>query len=66
MYECLVGYPPFASESTHDTYQKIIQWQSWLAFPDEVHLSAEAEDVIRRLGFKLRYKCDPADRVPTG
>lgn len=49
MYECLVGYPPFASESTHDTYQKIIQWQSWLAFPDEVHLSAEAEDVIRRL-----------------
>ncbi|KAL0574532.1 Serine/threonine-protein kinase [Marasmius crinis-equi] len=25
MFECLVGYPPFCSESTADTYQKILQ-----------------------------------------
>jgi len=49
MFECLVGYPPFCSESTHETYQKIIQWQYHLAFPDDVHLSREAEDLIRRL-----------------
>lgn len=48
MFECLVGYPPFCSESTHETYQKIIQWQNHLAFPDDVHLSREAEDLIRR------------------
>lgn len=49
MFECLVGYPPFCSESTQETYQKIIQWQYHLAFPDDVHLSREAEDLIRRL-----------------
>lgn len=49
MFECLVGYPPFCSESTHDTYKKIMQWQQFLVFPDDVHLSNEAEDLIRRL-----------------
>ncbi|KAH7914332.1 kinase-like domain-containing protein [Hygrophoropsis aurantiaca] len=49
MFECLVGYPPFCSESTHETYQKIIQWQYHLLFPDDVHLSREAEDLVRRL-----------------
>ncbi|EIN10639.1 kinase-like protein [Punctularia strigosozonata HHB-11173 SS5] len=49
MFECLVGYPPFCSESTHETYQKIINWQHYLAFPDDVHLSPESEDMIRRL-----------------
>jgi hypothetical protein len=51
MFECLVGYPPFCSESTHETYQKIIQWQYHLAFPDDVHLSREAEDLVRRYVF---------------
>ncbi|KAH9899856.1 kinase-like protein [Cubamyces lactineus] len=49
MFECLVGYPPFCSESTHDTYQKILQWKQYLHFPDDVHLSREAEDLISRL-----------------
>ncbi|PPQ77748.1 hypothetical protein CVT25_011183 [Psilocybe cyanescens] len=49
MFECLVGYPPFCSENTHETYQKIMQWQQYLALPGDVHLSREAEDLIRRL-----------------
>jgi len=48
-FECLVGYPPFCSESTHETYQKIMQWRQFLAFPDDVHLSRQAEDFVRRL-----------------
>lgn len=48
MFECLVGYPPFCSEETHETYQKIINWQYHLGFPDDVHLSREAEDLVRR------------------
>lgn len=50
MFECLVGYPPFCSETTHDTYTKIINWPHYLLFPDDVHLSREAEDLIRRCG----------------
>lgn len=49
MYECLVGYPPFCSENPHQTYQKIIKWEEYLQFPNDVHLSREAEDMVRRL-----------------
>ncbi|KAK4051784.1 Serine/threonine-protein kinase [Microbotryomycetes sp. JL221] len=49
MFECLVGYPPFCSENAHDTYRKIIDWKNQLYFPDDVRLSREAEDMIRRM-----------------
>jgi protein-serine/threonine kinase len=48
MFECLVGYPPFCSENAHDTYRKIIDWRNQLWFPEDVRLSREAEDMIRR------------------
>lgn len=43
------GYPPFCSENAHDVYRKIIEWRNHLFFPDDVHLSREAEDLIRRM-----------------
>ncbi|PWN97899.1 AGC/NDR/NDR protein kinase [Tilletiopsis washingtonensis] len=49
MFECLCGYPPFCSENAHDTYRKILAWRETLQFPDDIHLSPEAEDLIRRL-----------------
>lgn len=48
MFECLVGYPPFCSQSAHETYRKIIDWRNELYFPDDVHLSRESEDLVRR------------------
>ncbi|KAG0037919.1 Serine/threonine-protein kinase [Podila clonocystis] len=49
MFECLVGYPPFCSENAHETYRKIINWRDHLYFPEDVHLSPDAENLIRRL-----------------
>lgn len=49
MFECLCGYPPFCSDNAHDTYRKILAWRESLQFPDDIHLSPEAEDMIRRL-----------------
>ncbi|RXK42351.1 AGC/NDR/NDR protein kinase [Tremella mesenterica] len=49
MFECLVGYPPFCSENAHDVYRKICNWREHLFFPDDVHLSREAEDIVRRM-----------------
>lgn len=49
MFECLVGWPPFCSEQPRETYHKIINWRETLQFPDDVHLSPESEDLIRRL-----------------
>ncbi|RKP11829.1 Serine/threonine-protein kinase CBK1 [Piptocephalis cylindrospora] len=57
MFECLVGYPPFCSESAHETYRKIMNWRDQLYFPDDVHVSPEAEDLIRRL------ICNPEQRL---
>lgn len=49
MFECLVGYPPFCSENAHETYRKIMNWRDQLYFPEDVHLTPDAEDLIRRL-----------------
>lgn len=49
MFECLIGWPPFCSETPHETYRKILNWQESLLIPDDIHLSPEAEDLIRRL-----------------
>jgi hypothetical protein len=42
------GYPAFCSETSHDTYKKIMNWRETLRIPDDVELSHEAEDLIRR------------------
>lgn len=47
MFECLVGWPPFCAEDTHDTYRKIVNWRESLYFPDELVLGRDAEDMIR-------------------
>lgn len=49
MYECLVGWPPFCSETPQETYRKILNWQDYLHIPDDIHLSAESEDLVKRL-----------------
>lgn len=49
MYECLIGWPPFCSETPHETYKKIMSFERSLVFPDDIHISYEAEDLIRRL-----------------
>ncbi|KAL7270254.1 Serine/threonine-protein kinase [Rhizina undulata] len=49
MFECLVGWPPFCAEDAHETYRKIVNWQTQLYFPEEIQLSPEAEDLIRGL-----------------
>jgi protein-serine/threonine kinase len=49
MFECLVGWPPFCADDAHETYRKIVNWQTQLYFPEEIQLSSPAEDLIRNL-----------------
>ena len=73
MFECLVGWPPFCAEDTHDTYRKIVNWRESLYFPDELVLGREAEDMIRRYARILSqlwsllmlssFLCDANDRL---
>eukprot|EP01095_Lingulamoeba_sp_RSL-Kostka_P014834 TRINITY_DN6622_c0_g3_i1.p1 TRINITY_DN6622_c0_g3~~TRINITY_DN6622_c0_g3_i1.p1 ORF type:complete len:489 (-),score=161.43 TRINITY_DN6622_c0_g3_i1:146-1612(-) len=49
MYEMLVGYPPFCSETPTETYRKIMNFKDTLRFPDECEISDVAQDLIERL-----------------
>jgi serine/threonine protein kinase len=56
-FECLVGYAPFCSDNPGDTYKKIIDWPKYLYFPEEVYISREGEDLIRRFVVFSYFKC---------
>ncbi|XP_015920739.1 serine/threonine-protein kinase tricornered isoform X1 [Parasteatoda tepidariorum] len=48
MYEMLMGYPPFCSETPQETYRKVMNWRETLIFPPEVPISNEARELIQR------------------
>lgn len=48
MFEMLVGYPPFCSETPTETYRKIMNFKETLQFPDDAVVSDEARDLIER------------------
>lgn len=49
MFEMLIGYPPFCSETPQETYRKIMNFKETLRFPDDPQISPEAQDLIERL-----------------
>jgi len=49
MFEMLIGYPPFCSETSNETYRKIMNWKQTLVFPDETPISDNARDLIEKL-----------------
>uniref|UniRef100_A0A3P8NA80 non-specific serine/threonine protein kinase n=1 Tax=Astatotilapia calliptera TaxID=8154 RepID=A0A3P8NA80_ASTCA len=55
MYEMLIGYPPFCSETPQETYRKVMNWRETLVFPPEVPISEKAKDLILRQVFVLHY-----------
>ncbi|KAI0448210.1 serine/threonine kinase [Xylaria telfairii] len=60
MFECLVGWPPFCAENKVDTCRKIINWQQSLHIPDEIQLSVDADNLVRRL------VCNTENRIGRG
>ena len=59
MFEMLIGYPPFCSESPTETYKKIMFWKNTLVFPPEVPISESAKATIKQ------FCCDAEKRVKT-
>ncbi|PSR87089.1 serine/threonine kinase [Coniella lustricola] len=49
MFECLVGWPPFCSDTVQDVYRKAVNWQQYLYFPDDIQISHYSEHLIRNL-----------------
>jgi serine/threonine kinase 38 len=57
MYEMLIGYPPFCSETPQETYRKVMNWRETLVFPPEVPISSQSRDLI------LRFCCESDKRI---
>lgn len=49
MYEMLIGYPPFCSETPQETYRKIMNWRETLVFPVEMPITNTAKNLIDRM-----------------
>ena len=49
MFEMMIGYPPFFSESSTETCKKILDWKNTLNIRSEANISREAEDILRKL-----------------
>merc|ERR1711936_861708 len=49
MFEMLIGYPPFCSETPQETYNKIMNWRRTLEFPPEVPISKNVRRTIKKL-----------------
>ncbi|CAM6092926.1 unnamed protein product [Calypogeia fissa] len=56
MYEMLVGYPPFYSDDPMITCRKIVNWRTYLKFPEEAKISFEAKDLICRLLCDVEHR----------
>jgi len=48
MFEMLIGWPPFCSETPQETYKKVMNWKESLEFPPEVPISEAATATILR------------------
>jgi len=57
MFEMLIGWPPFCSETPQETYKKVMNWKESLEFPPEVPISEGAAHTI------LRFCKDVDERV---
>ena len=49
MFEMMIGYPPFYSESSTETCKKILDWRNNLEIKPEVNISKEAKDILKKL-----------------
>uniref|UniRef100_A0A1I8HJZ7 non-specific serine/threonine protein kinase n=1 Tax=Macrostomum lignano TaxID=282301 RepID=A0A1I8HJZ7_9PLAT len=49
MFEMLVGFPPFCSDTPQETYRKVMRWRETLCFPPEIPVSKEARETIQSL-----------------
>ena len=69
MFEMMIGYPPFFSDTSKETCNKILHWKEYLSIPPEANISKEAIDIIKKLitdvNKRLGYKgADEIKRHP--
>jgi len=49
LFEMVIGYPPFYSDTPQKTCQKIVNWKKHFAIPKEPKISSACSDLIKKL-----------------
>ena len=49
MFEMMIGYPPFYSDSSTETCKKILNWEKYLEIRPEANISNDAVDILKKL-----------------
>uniref|UniRef100_A0A915PVX1 Serine/threonine-protein kinase tricornered n=1 Tax=Setaria digitata TaxID=48799 RepID=A0A915PVX1_9BILA len=63
MYEMLIGYPPFCSETPQETYRKVVNWKQTLLFPPEMPISVDAKTTIKKFCSEPEHRLGHSDGV---
>ncbi|VDK86800.1 unnamed protein product [Onchocerca ochengi] len=63
MYEMLIGYPPFCSETPQETYRKVINWKQTLLFPPEMPISVDAKTTIKKFCSEPEHRLGHSNGV---
>jgi len=66
MFEMLIGYPPFCSETPQETYRKVMNWKTTLEFPPEVPISETATKTILRFCDEKDQRIQSIDDIKSG
>jgi len=65
MFEMLIGYPPFCSETPQETYRKVMNWRETLEFPPEVPISEPATKTILRFCNEMDHRIRNLEDIQT-
>ncbi|ESO07978.1 hypothetical protein HELRODRAFT_98141 [Helobdella robusta] len=65
MYEMLIGYPPFCSETPQETYKKVMSWKETLVYPPEVPLSSQALSLLSSFCCDQDKRLNEVDEIKT-
>ncbi|CAK87007.1 unnamed protein product (macronuclear) [Paramecium tetraurelia] len=57
LFEMVIGYPPFYSDTPQKTCQKILSWKHHFKIPKEQKISSQCQDLI------LKLISDPSERL---
>lgn len=57
LYEMVIGYPPFCSDTPQETYKKVLNWKNTFTFPDDVPIITDCKYAIENLC------CEPEVRI---
>ena len=63
LYEMLVGYPPFFSDTMKITCEKIKKHEQYLQFPKEKKLSSEVKNLIKSFLSSAEYRISDIDEI---